>query len=199
MDKITSLYTDYHDIVNLVGKTKIQARFQDLLTAYESFISEEGLGELVTVNSYILMHAVLDQFTDLSRLKDFHQIIKENIYKVKAYELSWLLRRKPLQVNKCDREGLVFVNEKFALYLIMAFFTELVGYDFYEHLNAENQRVFNGFTDSIYYYIKFRNCNPQALELALLCFGAGLASSNVRLTSFIVSDLKEKKDESTSD
>lgn len=43
------------------------------------------------------MHAVLDYFTDINRLKHFHEISRTNLYKTKAYEISWLLRRRPIQ------------------------------------------------------------------------------------------------------
>ncbi len=181
MDKIAILYETYHDIVEEFGESVIQERITNLIVAYDEFIDLKHLRDSVKLDTYILTHAILDHFTDLSRLKSFHHIMKENIFKVKSYELSWLLRRKPLQIVGCEGEETVYVNEKFVLSYIMTFFTELVGYDFYKALQQTNQRVFDGYIDSLYYYLKFRNCNPQALELALLSFGAGLAASNIAL------------------
>lgn len=178
MDKISILYDNYSDIVSEFGKNKIQERFEDFYVAYEKFISERELKDCVHINGYTLMHAVLDYFTDISRLKKFHQIKRTNSFKITAYEISWLIRRKPLQILDDNREDLVYINEKFILSYVMSYFTQLVGFDFYENLDKKNKKMFDGYIDSLYYYIKYRNCSAQALELALLSFGAGVAASN---------------------
>ncbi len=137
------------------------------------------------------MHAVLDYFTDISRLKHFHKITRTNSFKVISYEISWLLRRKPLQVLEDGREELVYINEKFVLSYIMSYLTHLVGTDFYDDLKPKNQEAFDGFIDSLYYYLKYRNCNSQALELALLSFGAGIVAANHDLN--MNTDSKDKE------
>ena len=127
MDKISILYDDYSDIVKEFGKKRIQERFQNLCVAYNKFINERQINDSVKLNSFTLMHAVLDYFTDISRLKKFHKISRTNTFKIVAYELSWLIRRKPLQILEDDREELVYINEKFVLSYIMSYFTQWVG------------------------------------------------------------------------
>lgn len=99
MDKIHEIYSGYKDVVERFGEGKIQKRFMDLSQIYKEFLVKENLTGTVKVNSFMLIHAIMDYFTDISRLKDFHNIDFTNTYKTKAYEISWLLRRKPLQVR----------------------------------------------------------------------------------------------------
>ncbi|MFR7476061.1 hypothetical protein [Frisingicoccus sp.] len=178
MDKISTLYDNYSDIINEFGKSKIQERFQDLYIAYNKFIEDKQVNNSVQLNSFTLMHAVLDYFTDISRLKRFHKIKRTNSFKIIAYELSWLVRRKPLQILEDDKEELVYINEKFILSYIMSYFTQLVGFDFYDKLEEKNKKAFDGYVNSLYYYLKYRNCSSQSLEFALLSFGAGVAAAN---------------------
>lgn len=179
MDKIAILYESYGDLLSKVGKDIVEMRIMALASACEKFLVSTNNTQSVKLNIYILAHSVLDCFTDLSRLKDFHHIVEANSFKVKSYQISWFLRRKPLQISDNDNESLVYINEKFALTYVVAFFEELIGHNFYENLSDLNKRNFDGYLDTLYYYFKFRNCNPQALELALLGFGAGLAASNI--------------------
>ncbi len=68
MDKIQELYTSYDDIVNKVTLQRVQERFRDLNQSYIDFIESENISDKVKVNSFMLIHAILDYFTDISRL-----------------------------------------------------------------------------------------------------------------------------------
>ena len=174
MDKIQEIYESYGDVLRKIGANKIEQRYMDLYQAYMEFINSEGIAEKVKINSFILAHAIMDYFTDISRLKDFHKIEFTNTYKTMAYEISWLLRRKPIQVIKDEEESLVYINEKFILSYTISFLTKNEERTFYEDWSEAKRQSFNGFIESFYYYLKFRNCNAQTLELALLSFEAGL-------------------------
>lgn len=189
MDKISHLYNDYNDIVAEFGEKVIRDRFSDLYKEYEFFLKARNCDNRVRISDFALMHAVLDYFTDISRLKRFHEISYTNLYKTKAYEMCWLLRRKPLQVmvDEMDDE-LVYINEKFIMSHIMMYFVSLVGNDFYENLSEDNKRSFDGYIDSVYYHLKYRNCGAQTLELFLLSFGAGLTASNYKLSNMFIND-----------
>ena len=195
MAKVEILYDSYHDIVEEFGRERIQNRFQDLLLEYEGYLKKHNLtNEDVMINTYSLQHAVLDYFTDISRLKKFHKINRVNTFKVTAYQVNWLLRRKPIQIVRDEEEKLVYINEKFILSHIMARFKNLVGYDFYSELKPENQKVILGYIDSLFYYLKYRNCSSQVLEFALLSIGAGIAACNVELSdAFKDAFLEQKK------
>lgn len=171
MDNIQEIYEGYGDIVQKVGVKKIVQRHMDLYQAYKDFINTEELSDKVQINSFMLAHAIMDYFTDISRLKDFHKIEYTNSYKTIAYEICWLLRRKPLQVVVDEEESLVYINEKFILSYTISF---LAKNNIYESITDLRRESFNGFIESFYYHLKYRNCNAQSLELALLSFEAGM-------------------------
>ena len=174
MDKIHEIYSGYKDVVERFGEGKIQKRFMDLSQIYKEFLVKENLTGTVKVNSFMLIHAIMDYFTDISRLKDFHNIDFTNTYKTKAYEISWLLRRKPLQVMEDGHEELVYINEEFILSYAISFITTNKENLEFQDLSQVRLQCFNGFIESFYYHLKYRNCSAQALELALLSFEAGL-------------------------
>ena len=171
MDKIQEIYEGYDDIVQKVGLEKIMQRHLDLYQAYKDFIETEKIVDKVKINSFMLAHAIMDYFTDICRLKEFHKIEATNSYKTIAYEISWLLRRKPLQVLEDGEESLVYINEKFILAYTISF---LAQNNIYWSISELKRKSFNGFIESFYYYLKYRNCSAQSLELALLSFEAGV-------------------------
>lgn len=183
MDKIELLYDNYKDICEEFGAVTIRERFQDFYAAYDEFININKLNGKVRLNTHSLLHAILDYFTDISRLKSFHKIKRINSFKITAYEISWILRRKPLQIIQDDTEELVYINEKFVLSYVMNYFTKLIGYDFLPTLKEENTKAVKGYINSLYYYLKYRNCNSQILEFALLSIGAGIAATNCELSN----------------
>lgn len=174
MDRIQEIYESYGDITEKVGVDIIEKRFMDLNQAYVDFINSENIADKVTINSFMLIHAILDYFTDITRLKDFHKIDFTNSYKTMAYEISWLLRRKPIQVIADQQEELVYINEKFILSYAINFITTTKESIRYQDLSEIRRQCFNGFIESFYYHLKYRNCSAQSLELALLSFEAGV-------------------------
>lgn len=118
-----------------------------------------------------LTHAVMDYFSDIQRLKDYQKIDHVNEIKIKAYETFWLLKRKPLQLmNQLDDDRNLYVNEKILL-------TRLTGFLLEDNINMpiveEKSVAYRNFLDTLYYYLKFRRCDAQSIELMLLAFKAG--------------------------
>lgn len=174
MDRIQEIYESYGDITEKVGFDIIKKRFMDLNQAYVDFINSENIADRVIINSFMLIHAIMDYFTDITRLKEFHKIDFTNSYKTAAYEISWLLRRKPIQVVADQQEELVYVNEKFILSYAVNFITTTKESIRYQDLSEIRRQCFNGFIESFYYHLKYRDCSAQSLELALLSFEAGI-------------------------
>lgn len=174
MDRIQEIYASYGDIINEVGVDTVRQRFMDLNQAYVDFVNNENISDKVIINSFMLIHSIMDYFTDISRLKDFHKIDFTNSYKTLSYEISWLLRRKPIQVLQDELEELVYINEKFVLSYTINFLITSKESTRYQDLSKVRQQCFNGFIESFYYHLKYRNCSAQSLELALLSFEAGL-------------------------
>ena len=171
MKNITSLYCSYKDLVSTIGDTDISESYK---TCYESFLdfSEKlGLQERITIDERVLMHSICDAYADIMRLKDFHHIIKENPVKTLAYRCSWLLRRKPIKVlgNETE-EDLVYINEKFVYSLIASC---LMQQDVDLSAGTNDSLCVTNYLNALLYYLKYRSCTPQVLEIIILSFQAG--------------------------
>lgn len=177
MDKIELIYNNYDDVVEKFGEEKIKARFSSLLKNCSDFVAKRGTDEKLKINSYLLMHSVMDYFSDVARLKEYADIKYVNFFKVISYECYWILRRKPIQVLEEKNEELVYINEKFVLTLIMAFLTEKFPDNFEEKLSEKRREAFDGFVKSLYYFLKYRSVSAQNLEMILLSFCAGIVSA----------------------
>ena len=116
------------------------------------------------------MFAVLGYYSDIMRLKDFHEIDHTNDIKILAYETSWLLKRRPLQVKDSEDQKYAFCNEQFAFSQITLWFKKDDPEKGTEILAHEDLKFFS---DTLYYHLKYRNHDPQTLELMLVSFMAG--------------------------
>ena len=176
MDKIRSIFADYSDIINRYSEQVIDERYEYLYKEIEEFIQNfESINkqyeECLSINKFALIHAILDYYSDISRLKDFHAVDRANEYKILAYEAYWLLKRRPIQILKDQSEELVFMNEKFVLTYIISFLCQ--------NITPENSTspYMNSFIDSFYYYLKYRVYTPQDIEMIILAFTVGVSLS----------------------
>jgi hypothetical protein len=168
MTGIEAAYVEYKDIVNQFGKEKIQDRYEYFLKEIRLFIEKFDYKERVSVNELTLLYTLFDYFSDIARLKSFHGIEKINEVKIVAYEMYWLLRRKPLHPLTNDIDT-VYANEQFALVTIVHFLQK----GNKEFALLKDNSKLNFFMDSLYYFLKYRHCNAQMLELIMLSFRAG--------------------------
>ena len=56
----------------------------------------------------------------------------------------------------------------------------LLADDIHLSIIDENGKAFQNFLDTVFYYFKFRQCDPQALELMILAFKAGQTIEHIR-------------------
>ncbi len=118
-----------------------------------------------------MTHAVMDYYSDIQRLKEYQKIERVNEIKIKAYETFWLLKRKPIQLMKqLEDDKMLYVNEKFLLTRLTSF---MLGEDMNIPLVEDKKKAYTNYLDTLYYYLKFRRCDAQAIELMLLAFQAG--------------------------
>ena len=165
------VYSDtcgYRELINEFGREKIEKRLEMLLEALKKFIDKASYKDKVIINELALTNTVLDYFADISRLKSFHHIGAVNEVKILAYESYWFLRRKPLQQLKNDDE-ILYVNEQFIFARIVKFLTDEK--DEKNLLLHEEKMQF--FKDTLFYFLKYRNLNAQAIEFFLMSFIAG--------------------------
>ncbi len=175
MYNIKTVYTNYDEIVKKFGQDKIEDRFRYFLDAINSFISTyySGNTDKLEVNDKVLQFCVMDYFSDIYRLKEFHKIGKINDVKRISYESYWILRRKPIQILADDDldDKIVFANEKF----VMSYLTHemLMGHED-KILSERSATLYRSFTNSLYYHLKYRDYDAKNLELMILSFKAGL-------------------------
>ena len=167
-DKITN----YSQFLNGDQKEKFQSRLDELVLTANKFIEEAGYSKYVRCDERIMMNALLDYTADVHRLKDFHDIDLIRTEKVAAYTVSWIIRRKPLQFFEYPKEEKdIFVNERFGAFLII---NECLADDNRKYIPNCYQKKFVEYTDLLLYYLKYRECNPQVLELAIESFKMGM-------------------------
>lgn len=168
VSNIESVFSKYDDLVTEFGRKKLEERYEVLLHSATEFIKKMDYGSIVRVDEYTLLYAMLDYFSDILRLKQFHNINKVTEIKIISYEAFWLLKRKPLQLLTRE-EGAVYVNEQFILSRII-------------HCLMDNDEravdVFANdklefFNESLFYFLKYRWFDSQTIEMFILSFIAG--------------------------
>lgn len=168
------------------NEKKIRERFVELKRTAEDFIKTSGFDGVVMCNERILMQVILDYFSDIERLKNFHGIERTRTEKIFAYTIGWIVRRKPLQYTcDTDLEKDIYVNERFAAFLMLNHCLccgeEVIG--------VENKKELDEYIDLILYYFKYRECNPQVIELAIESF---------KLGTLVIKNVKPENDERSS-
>ncbi len=136
----------------------------------EQFFEDNDLEGKVYFNDDIFQHCLIDILVDIARLKHFHDISKVNYVKFAAYTASWCLKRKPFQVIEGCSEKYIYVNERFALTLLLE---AAECYDENANYCAEDQAELLKGIGQIFYHLKYRNTNPQTLELFLIGLESG--------------------------
>lgn len=135
----------------------------------EKFYEKFELEGKAYFDDKIFQMCLIDVLVDISRLKSFHDISNINYTKLVAYSVSWCLRRKPFQLvqgSDCD----IYINEKFALYFLLqasGFSDETVD------ALAEQKGAIEKSIHQMFYHLKYRNTNPQTLELLLVGIDTG--------------------------
>lgn len=165
---------DYSELVDSFGREKIESRYATLFEYLESFIKRNKYENNVVIANSVLNQAVVDYFTDIYRLKEFHKIEHINYLKIHAYTAYWILRRKPLQIivdNEEDIE-LAFVNEKFVASYLLQF---LRGEHEKVVILEKDRQDYIEFVKNMEYFLRYRTITPQMIETMLESYMAGMA------------------------
>lgn len=171
MNNIENTYIRYDDLVSDIGIEVIESRIQQISQEMLDFLNTNNLEHVAYIHQMALTHAIMDYFSDVQRLKDYQQIEHVNDIKIKAYETFWLLKRKPIQLKEqIDDDRLLYVNEKFLLTRLTSF---MLDSEINMPMGGGKSIAFKNFLNTLYYYLKFRRCDAQSIELMLLAFKAG--------------------------
>lgn len=162
----------YDSLLTTFDEKTIHDRYVYLQLKAEEFIKRAGYEKTVTCNDRILRHVIVDYFEDIRRLKDFHGIEFIKTDKIAAYTIAWWLRRKPIQFKEsCEEEKDIFVNERFALSLML---NECFEDEELPLLSNDNMNVFQKYLDYLLYYFKYRYNDAKVIELMMESFKMGL-------------------------
>ena len=74
MIHIGSGYRHYEDLINRIGEERIKARYEFLHEQMLQFIAgfdreRNGIGNRLSINEHALMHAILEYFEDIEKVK----------------------------------------------------------------------------------------------------------------------------------
>ena len=165
---------NYDIVLNNFPEEKIIERYTFLEKKINDFIEASGNQDIAMCNSDILNHVIMDYFTDIYRLKTFHNIDHTNIAKITAYSVAWIIRRKPIVLLKNPTEDKdVFLNERFCISLIVS---EVLYKDGNVQLDKNQMNALDEYIDLFLYYLMYRPCDPQSIELAICSFLTGKAT-----------------------
>jgi len=162
----------YHFLIEKFGD-KISERIQVLWDETNKIIKGRSLEEKVRIDKESFENAILDYFTDVVRIKELHNIKTINMNKLYAYEMYWLLRRRPVHcivpiTNSLD------LNEKIIISIFIPKILVEAGVPYTPETQNENTRKhINTFTNLLFYNLKYRQYTPQSLELMLEAFLCG--------------------------
>lgn len=171
MNNIENTYIRYDELLSEVGEEVVESRIKQISQEMLDFLDVHQMNDVAYIHEMALTHAIMDYFSDIQRLKDYQKIEHINEIKIKAYETFWLLQRKPLQLKtQLEDDRYLYINEKFIMSRLTSF---LLAENINKPLVEEQQTVFTNFLNTLYYYLKFRKCDAQAIELMLLAFKAG--------------------------
>ena len=160
---------DYQNLINHFGEEKLKGRYYYLIGTAEKFIQNTKIDPYVNINKRLLKELVIDYFSDIDRLKDFHEIDKVEPCKIAGYTGYWIVKRKPLYLSdNASREVfkkyplLLDVNEWFAL-------SSMIGivYDTKQRHVETNLKKWREFTQNLHYFLTYRIVSPQALDLMM--------------------------------
>jgi len=169
MSHIESVFVERGDLVEEFGRGELEGRYESLLNEADIFIEKMGYVGDVIVDKLSLLHAVLDFYSDILRLKLFHEINSVAEEKMVAYEIYWVLRRMPFQKIKSN-DKVVFVNEQFAISRIIQYLFHPVCS---ENVSTSMFAKLKFFNETLFYFFKYRSVDARSIELIILSFKAG--------------------------
>lgn len=179
---------NYIELIKEIGEKEFSSRFAELQKQMNEFLTAAGYSDGVgdagpaECNDRVLYHVLLDYYADIQRLKEFHRIRHTKSDKNIAYLAYWILKRKPIQItNAITEDRDIFINERFVCYIIT-----------YECLQQKKQNAgfckldeqqaikYDKYIDLLLYFLKYRECSAQMLELLIETFKMGIVFGEAR-------------------
>ena len=162
----------YQFLLDYFPDDTIFLRYENLLVQLIDIVVEMGVADQVEINEELLMRAVLDYFTDIARLKQFHRIDNTNEQKTYAYGIYWLLKRSPIQIVAPIDEAYIYINEKAAVAILFPKILKECGVDIIDD-SERIRKLLHEYLDLLYYNFKYRQFSQHSLELMIEAFFCG--------------------------
>jgi hypothetical protein len=163
---------DYLYLLDYFPDNVIFMRFRTLLTETIETAGALGIDESVNIDRESMEMVVLDYFSDIARVKYFHNIKQVNVQQMHAYEMFCFLRRHPVQICKPFINGFD-INEKIAIAIFVPRILREAGIIYSKTNQDINKDTLNNFINSIFYHIKYSSYTQQSLELMIEAFFFG--------------------------
>lgn len=185
-------YEDLLDEKTGFPEKNIESRFNHIKEEMNLFLQHDGYSLHAECNDILLGYAIIDYFTDVKRLKEFHNIENTNSAKIYAYMAYWLLREKPIQIKDnisyfnlnenltaSEANRYLYLNEKFvATYIISNILSDLnVNLNYVKNADKLQDSI-GEFMSLLIYNFKYRNFNAQNIELMITSFKSGFNLNN---------------------
>jgi hypothetical protein len=161
----------YEFLLKYFTSEYIQKRYIFWRNLCRDIIEDKGLSDQVIINYDLLVSMVLNYFTDISRLKGFHEIKQVNRIKVYAYSFFWLLRTSPVQILGKTADRAAYINEKIVVSAISALFLRR------GQKAVSDEKTLERFEEELLYHFKYRNYTAQSIEIMLASFYMGRGSN----------------------
>lgn len=174
---LNNISYSYAELIADFGQEKLEQRYKVIYDYMKSFIERKEYTDKVRISTGLLNQMIVDYFTDMHRLKEFHDIEYANYIKIHAYSAYWLLRRKPIQIIDDTDKTLAFVNEAFILSYIMNF---LHTGEENIYIQEDDREDYLEFVKNLEYSLKYRDITARMLETMLEAFKAGRTSERAR-------------------
>jgi len=179
-DRTYNYILSHYEKFGINGEEKLRSRFLLLFNDAEEWIRSRDLNDFVGVSEKVIEDILIDYFSDIIRLKEFHDIELVNDIKVASYTAFWVNKRKPLFYKKEplreDIENNPFlnhINEWFSLMLLLAMVYDQTNQ---QEPGYKEREKFNAFLETLHYNLTYRIITPQFLELSLLALESSSTS-----------------------
>ncbi|OHD55093.1 MAG: hypothetical protein A2Y33_15805 [Spirochaetes bacterium GWF1_51_8] len=166
----------YQSLVDTFGRERIEDRYSFLFLTANEFLGLNEINVFFQVSKNLIREILIDYFSDILRLKDFHDIERINPIKVAAYTAYWVWRRHPIQQiaefpidTLKNAPFLSIINEWYAFDLMISM---MYNKEIPFLLAAEELKTWNDFAKNIVYSLTYRTITPHYLESALTALRA---------------------------
>ena len=92
MMALNNISYSYAELIADFGQEKLEQRYKVIYDYMKSFIERKEYTDKVRISTGLLNQMIVDYFTDMHRLKEFHDIEYANYIKIHAYSAYWLLK-----------------------------------------------------------------------------------------------------------